>query len=117
MNACRAQYESSIRKYVSNPISDPMNHQTVISQKQNSLPIRTGCVSSPMPIADLALSTPVGEAMGADIPRTDPCGSHLKFPFRLHRILSEAEHLGFDHVIAWTSAGDGFRVFEPKIFA
>lgn len=112
------------------PTSAPMGQQQeqeFMTSTQKSLPLPpVVSVSSAMPMNDFSPSSPnqtpiAGDtAMSALEPRlaaANLCGSHLKFPFKLHHILSEAERLGFDHVIAWTAAGDGFRVYEPKTFA
>jgi HSF-type DNA-binding len=116
-------------------ISADMNMKSMLqptSDSQNSLGLMQAVsvlsvstagsesASSSSQCHDLAATHPAMETMvpshaiHADV---DPSGSHLKFPFKLHHILSEAERLGFVHIIGWTPAGDGFRVYEPKSFA
>jgi hypothetical protein len=41
----------------------------------------------------------------------------MKFPFKLHHLLEEADRLGFDDIVSWVPTGDGFRVHNPKAFA
>ena len=55
-------------------------------------------------------------AVITDNSETATHGSSLKFPFKLHHILSEAERCGFTHIISWIPTGDGFRVHDAKAF-
>jgi hypothetical protein len=40
--------------------------------------------------------------------------SRSHFPYKLHRMLDDATRLGFEDVIAWTSDGRAFQIFDKE---
>ena len=41
-------------------------------------------------------------------------GYGSQFPYKLHRLLDDAKCLGFEDVVAWTSDGRAFQIFDKK---
>ena len=39
------------------------------------------------------------------------------FPQKLYRLLEDAPHKGFEHIIAWQPGGKSFKVYQPEAFA
>lgn len=37
-----------------------------------------------------------------------------QFPYKLHRLLDDAKGMGFEDVIAWTSDGRAFQIFDKE---
>mmetsp|Transcript_28725 Transcript_28725/g.77790 ORF Transcript_28725/g.77790 Transcript_28725/m.77790 type:complete len:473 (-) Transcript_28725:625-2043(-) len=40
----------------------------------------------------------------------------VPFPWKLHRILDDADAKGFDDIISWVPSDNGFKVYKPKVF-
>merc|ERR1719229_71471 len=43
--------------------------------------------------------------------------SKFAFPFKLHRLLEDAEKNGHASIISWTPSGRAFKIHKPKEFA
>jgi len=51
------------------------------------------------------------QKVGAPINRPDNVRG-IQFPFKLHKILEEAERNGFDNAISWLPSGKAFKVHD-----
>jgi len=38
------------------------------------------------------------------------------FPWKLYKLLDEAEFQGHDHVVSWLTGGKAFKVHKPDVF-
>eukprot|EP00536_Pseudo-nitzschia_multiseries_P006795 jgi/Psemu1/193912/e_gw1.149.33.1 len=51
-----------------------------------------------------------------DIPQIALSSATVPFPWKLHRILDDADAKGFNGVISWVPTNNGFKVHKPKVF-
>jgi hypothetical protein len=71
-----------------------------------------GTVISSEYVCNIEASTTTG------IPQLECCfGTQKTFPFKLYRLLEDADIDGFSDIVSWQAGGLSFKVHKPKAFS
>ena len=65
----------------------------------------------------VALSPASSKTASTSSPSTSLSGIPLRFPYRLHKMLEEAQSEGLDNLITWLPCGTKFKIIQPMEFA
>jgi len=82
----------------------------------NQIPVSSGITSRKNSFDNDTAKYLIDDRSDHSVSKQPPQSNVIPFPWKLHRILDDADSKGFNDIVSWVPSENGFKVYKTKVF-